>query len=175
MHASSTDKAQAQNPSSSDRNHGAVSSPPEQRSSSRSTSASSPPPINIEVLQAQSVSDALLSQCAALFSDHYGLWGEKGLQPDVHVKMGPARLKKQCLFNKDCSVVLGRMQTGELVGHAFVCRFPWGNGFAAWVAQFVVRQKKDIKALLHVCARVRLTRTTSLQGLCRRIRMLFGL
>lgn len=130
MHASSTDKAQAQSPSSSDRNHGAVSSP-EQRSSSRSVSASSPPPpINIEVLQAQSVSDALLSQCAALFGDHYGLWGERGLKPGVHVKMGAARLKKQCLFNKDCSVVLARKQTGELIGHAFVCRFPWGNGFA---------------------------------------------
>ena len=94
--------------------------------------------INYEVLRYESISEALLSQCATLFGDHYGVWGANGRKPGERVKLGPRRLKSQCLFDKNCFVVLARKQNGELVGHAFVCRFPWGDGFASWITQLVV-------------------------------------
>ena len=94
--------------------------------------------INYEVLRYDSISNAILSQCATLFGEHYGVWGANGYKPGERVKLGRHRLKSQWLFDKNCFVVLARKQTGELVGHAFVCRFLWGAGFASWITQLVV-------------------------------------
>jgi hypothetical protein len=47
-------------------------------------------------------------------------------------------LQDQSLFDETCSVVLAKKTSGELVGHAFVCRFAWGGGFASWITQLVV-------------------------------------
>ena len=81
---------------------------------------------------------AQLKECAALFGKHYGVWGPKGHKPGERVKLGAQRLKDQCLFNSNCSVALAKTQSRQLVGHAFVCRFPWGDGFASWITQLVV-------------------------------------
>ena len=63
--------------------------PPRKSGSSKAASIN----INYEVLRYDSISDAILSQCATLFGEHYGVWGAKGCKPGEHVKLGPQRLK----------------------------------------------------------------------------------
>jgi GNAT superfamily N-acetyltransferase len=107
---------------------------------------------------AESINEDLLEKCAKLFSTNYGIWGEKGVKPGKPVTLSASRLKSQYLFNpRTCSVVTAMTyKSDELVGHAFVCRFPFldGNksfwsfshraGVAAWVTQLVVR--KDMRS-----------------------------
>jgi GNAT superfamily N-acetyltransferase len=71
--------------------------------------------------------------------------GEKGVKPGKAVALSVSRLKDQYLFKSNtCSLVTAMTTTDELVGHAFVCRFAFLDGFAVWVTQLVVR--KDMRS-----------------------------
>lgn len=50
-------------------------------------------------LPASEVTSTQLDQCATLFSEHYGVWGQGAEAPGTRVKLSSARLRSQCLFN----------------------------------------------------------------------------
>lgn len=86
----------------------------------------------------------LLRACSELFSGHYGVWGERGsrvgARPGARVTMRPGRLKDTCLFDEEaCSVVVAREAEGRLIGHAFVCTFPFTNDSSCEGDQAVLR------------------------------------
>lgn len=83
----------------------------------------------VTIWDADLINENVLEKCSLLFSTDYGIWGEKGVKPGKPVALSASRLKSQCLFNpKTCSLVAAMTKTGELVGHAFVCRFPYLDG-----------------------------------------------
>lgn len=101
------------------------------------------------------VSDALLDQCARLFSTNYGVWGEKALSiskytqpgsflwricqvaesyshyfffPGQPVKMSGRRLKSQCLSIPESTVLVTCFKDEDLVGHAFATVWNFEGG-----------------------------------------------
>ena len=90
------------------------------------------------------VSEALIKECAQLFSNSYGFWNEQGCKPGGSVQLSTHRLKAQCLFDPDtCRLAVARHTSGELAGQAFYCNFlykPSGRR-VVWVTQLVVGSK----------------------------------
>ena len=108
-----------------------------------------------------------VKQCAALFSQHYGVWGALGPRPGQRVALSPARLAAACLFDDQCGVVQCRDASGgALLGHALFRRFTADavvrgaalRGPAVWVTQLVVAegargQRLASSMLLQLCTR----------------------
>ncbi|KAI6194888.1 N-acetyltransferase domain-containing protein [Aphelenchoides besseyi] len=91
----------------------------------------------------------LLEKCAKLFSENYGKWGVMGLSPGSPVKLLHSRLRSDYLFNpQTCSLITADTGVdGDVVAHAFVCSFPFLNGYAVWITQLVVRKDMRHKGL----------------------------
>ena len=92
----------------------------------------------------QDVSEALIKECAQLFSDNYGFWNDQGYKPGDSVQLSARRLREQCLFDPNtCRLAVARHTSGELAGQVFYCDFlykPSGHG-VVWVTQLVVSSK----------------------------------
>lgn len=85
--------------------------------------------LKITVWGSHLVSEEILQQCAKLFSENYGVWGKLEVKPGEPIHLSAARLRSQCLFNeKTCSLVTASLSNDELIGHCFVCRFPFEDG-----------------------------------------------
>lgn len=94
------------------------------------------------------VDDQLLSNCAKLFSENYGIWGnlappslsstfpqnpdysEPGVRPSVgkRVKMNAARLRSQCLSVPQNTVLVTCFKDSTLLGHAFATVWKYDGG-----------------------------------------------
>lgn len=80
--------------------------------------------------------DALLAECATLFSAHYGVWGEGGPRPGKQIALSPAKIRE--FVPSPGWAVLAR-RGGELVGYALGIRKVLdGFGTIDWVTQLVV-------------------------------------
>ncbi len=80
--------------------------------------------------------DALLKECAALFTAHYGVWGARGPRPGARVALSAARVR--AFVPSPGWAVLARHR-GELVGYALGVRTPVEDfGNVDWVTQLVV-------------------------------------
>ncbi|KAI1787567.1 hypothetical protein LXA43DRAFT_706421 [Ganoderma leucocontextum] len=91
------------------------------------------------------VTDEQLVQCAALFSENYGIWGSsapKPLKPGTRVKMQPKKLRAECLSDDPGSSVISMMyMDGRLVGQAFATKWSSpssGTEKIGWITQLVV-------------------------------------
>ena len=95
----------------------------------------------ITTLPAMSIDDALLSQCAQLFSQHYGVWSSSAttpLVPQSRVRMNLVRMRTNLLFNDTCGVAVYR-ERGVVLGQAFFCTFAVPElGDVRWITQLVV-------------------------------------
>jgi hypothetical protein len=72
--------------------------------------------------------DSVLEKCAKLFSENYGIWSEKGAKPGKRVVITKEGLRKNYLFNFERCFLITASIKDELIGHAFVCRFPYMTG-----------------------------------------------
>mmetsp|Transcript_7534 Transcript_7534/g.18680 ORF Transcript_7534/g.18680 Transcript_7534/m.18680 type:complete len:243 (-) Transcript_7534:306-1034(-) len=86
------------------------------------------------------VSDDQLQACAQLFSSQYGTWGHLGPKPGARVKLSAAKLREQCLFDRDTCFLVTAKIGGVLVGHAFSTTFWYepGGGCVSWITQLCV-------------------------------------
>ena len=92
---------------------------------------SSFPKLNFQVWGGESVNEDILEKCSKLFSEHYGKWGDRGIKSGKNVSLSADRLRTQYLFDpKTCSLITATTKSNELVGHAFVCRFPFREGLS---------------------------------------------
>ena len=96
----------------------------------------------------------LLDECAALYSNHYGVWSAQSPhpgRPGTRVRLSAARLKRW--FDSDDSrIALARSGT-DLVGYAIAVQMKAPRcGIVSWVTQLVVheayRQRNVAKTLL---------------------------
>ncbi|MEZ4394123.1 MAG: bifunctional N-acetyltransferase/class I SAM-dependent methyltransferase [Polyangiales bacterium] len=85
---------------------------------------------------ADDLDDALLSECAALFSSHYGVWGARGPRPGQAIALSPSKIR--AFVPSPGWAVLAR-RGGELVGYALGIRKEIDDfGTIDWVTQLVV-------------------------------------
>ena len=122
--------------------------------------------IAVTVKMRSEATSAEVAQCAALFSQHYGVWGALGARPGQRVSLSPARLAAAFFVDEQCGVVQCRDASGALLGHALFRRFTADaavrgttvRGPAIWVTQLVVaegsrRQGLASSMLLQLCTR----------------------
>ncbi|KAH7915090.1 hypothetical protein BJ138DRAFT_1176864 [Hygrophoropsis aurantiaca] len=122
---------------------------------SASTPAATKPkitlPSSFTVTEGIDVTDHQLTECAALFSAHYGVWGAGvggGLRPGTRVRMNAAKLRTQCLANPTHSALAAcHTPDGLLVGHAFATVWEFADPLhptttrkVGWVTQLVVHK-----------------------------------
>ena len=87
------------------------------------------------------INNELLLKCATLFSNHYGIWSEKGFVPGKHVKLSLDKIKQQFLFDDNTYIVIATdFATHDGIGHAIGTRFycDFLKGHASWITQLVV-------------------------------------
>ena len=89
---------------------------------------SSPPRTKISVLPSDFITKENIIRCTELFSSHYGIWGANGPAPGRPVRLSAEKLQKDYVFNDDCFLVMAESKDGDLIGHAFACRFPYRQG-----------------------------------------------
>lgn len=81
--------------------------------------------------------DSLVDQCIELYSNHYGIWGDKGVHPGKHVKLSRERLEPW--LNSDSAMLYYATQEEQLIGYAIAVRAKSKNfGTISWVTQLVV-------------------------------------
>lgn len=84
--------------------------------------------------------ETLLSACADLFSNHYGVWGSHHPKHGQRVTLTSKKLKSDYLFNKKTCFLVTASYHNQLIGHVFYCRFffPPRQGYISWITQMVV-------------------------------------
>ena len=98
------------------------------------------------------VDSALLEECAALYSNHYGLWSaQSSFSPGRRVRLSATRLR-EWLESRDSRITLARSGS-DLVGYAIAVQTKTARcGIVSWVTQLVVheayRQQNTGKTLL---------------------------
>ena len=100
------------------------------------------PPLSFLDLHTLDVSPEVLEACAALFSSDYGVWSQAGPKPGYHVKLSASKLQNLLLFDPDtCRLAIAKTLTGEVIGHAFYCNFPYkpSGQRVVWISQLVVK------------------------------------
>ena len=81
----------------------------------------------------------LLEECAALYSNHYGLWSDQASLPGRRVRLSPKRLR-DWLDSNDARITLARSGS-ELVGYAIAVQTKAAHcGVVSWVTQLVVHE-----------------------------------
>jgi 2-polyprenyl-3-methyl-5-hydroxy-6-metoxy-1,4-benzoquinol methylase/GNAT superfamily N-acetyltransferase len=80
----------------------------------------------------------LLSSCAELFSNHYGIWGSEGASPGGHVRINVDRVA--ALLQDEAAWIAAAYDGERLVGYAIAERIDADVGRVAWVSQLVVHE-----------------------------------
>ncbi|KAL1847370.1 hypothetical protein VTK73DRAFT_10375 [Phialemonium thermophilum] len=114
-----------------------------------------------ETFSGAQMTDDMCAEAAKLFSEHYGMWGQRSSKPgealfrlvsllsflltlcrkEEPVTLGASRLRQQYMpAGADCSYVRVVVD-GVLAGHAFVCRWEQGGSTVCWITQLVVRRE----------------------------------
>lgn len=82
---------------------------------------------------------ALLEECAALYSNHYGLWSRRSSSPGRRVRLSATRLR-EWLDSEDTRMTLARSGS-DLVGYAIALQTKAARcGIVSWVTQLVVHE-----------------------------------
>nr|VWO95802.1 ATP-dependent RNA helicase mak5 (EC [Ganoderma boninense] len=109
------------------------------------------------ILFGDEITDEQFVQCAALFSNNYGVWALDAptpLKPGARVRMQPKKLRAECLGSGDPkdSVLSMMYKDDQLVGQAFATKWTAGSETIAWITQLVVdaneRRKRIATSLL---------------------------
>ena len=81
--------------------------------------------------------EALLKECCDLYSEHYGIWGEKGHRPGMKVKLSIQRLRQW--FENDSATLYYALHESRMVGYAIAfSKKEHSYGVVTWVTQLVV-------------------------------------
>lgn len=85
----------------------------------------------MKVFSVNMISQELMNQSSSLFSNHYGIWSSSA-PPELvgkRVRLNNKRMKEMLLWDNDSCFMVGVfLLSGELIGHAFYCLFPFNQG-----------------------------------------------
>lgn len=83
--------------------------------------------------------EKFLRECSELYSKHYGIWGEKGVNPGKAVKLSTDKLRKW-LENDDVMIYYA-LYNDTIIGYAIAFSKKERNyGIVTWVTQLVVHK-----------------------------------
>ncbi|KAJ6441186.1 ankyrin repeat-containing domain-containingprotein [Purpureocillium lavendulum] len=91
-----------------------------------------------ETFAASQVTDAMLEEAAALFSENYGTWGAKSEHQGKPVTMTAHRLRDEFLPAGAAASYTRVKVDGQAAGHALACRWKHGGQTVCWITQLVV-------------------------------------
>ncbi|KAF8548633.1 hypothetical protein OG21DRAFT_1479135 [Imleria badia] len=95
--------------------------------------------LNYKTIEGPDICETTLEQCAELFSNNYGVWGQRPTNnKGSHVKATAAFLRQQLLTALKDTVLVVCYNRDELVGHAFATAWDYESGRVGWVTQLVV-------------------------------------
>lgn len=81
--------------------------------------------------------EELLSQYSELYSNHYGIWGDKGFRPQKQIRLSNNKLREW--LENDSVMVYYATNNEELIGYAIAYSKNEPNyGIVTWVTQLVV-------------------------------------
>lgn len=81
-----------------------------------------------------------LEQMSNLYSCHYGLWGIKGENPGINIKLSPKRLT-ELIQSEDARIAIAENKD-EIIGYAIAIQKPIDTDrIVSWVTQFVVHKE----------------------------------
>lgn len=89
-------------------------------------------------ISSKNVAEELLIRCSALFTDHYGIWGENGILPGKPVRM-PLPLLHKYISEGD-NWIATASDKDTLIAYAICNRFDTPNGKISWISQLVVHR-----------------------------------
>jgi 2-polyprenyl-3-methyl-5-hydroxy-6-metoxy-1,4-benzoquinol methylase/GNAT superfamily N-acetyltransferase len=95
----------------------------------------------------------IFTECAQLYSEHYGKWAEQGIHPGQPIKLSAKRLQEEWLAHPNSRIAIAKTHN-NIVGYAFAIQIQIPEkGLISWVTQLVVhaeyRQKGIAKRLLN--------------------------
>ncbi|UPL02583.1 hypothetical protein LCI18_013517 [Fusarium solani-melongenae] len=121
--------------------------------------------LSFQTFSQKDITDQLLQDAATLFTDHYGIWGSRSKLCGRRVKLTAKRLRDQCLpENGDCSYTTA-ISDGQLVGHAFTCRWDWDGKRVCWVTQLVVHKEHRGKGIASTLLRLSRAESDNVYGI----------
>lgn len=86
------------------------------------------------------INERLLTQCSNLYSNHYGVWSDKGIHPKRHIKLSNNRLREW--LENDNVTIYYAMHGEEVIGYAIsFSKNEYSYGIVTWVTQLVVHDK----------------------------------
>lgn len=97
--------------------------------------------ISFTIHQGVNITDAMVNDVAALFSDNYGIWGAaaQGRQQGQRVRSSPARLRFDCLPEAPARNFLVQAKDAHiLVGHVLATRWAFQGLDVCWITQLCV-------------------------------------
>ncbi|KAF3040979.1 hypothetical protein E8E12_009318 [Didymella heteroderae] len=112
-----------------------------------------PEALSFDPYSTASVTEDVMREAAALFSEEYGIWGPRAeemgrwCEPGVRIKMSRLKLRQQSLSPGTDSVLVCCRDNGGLVGHAFVTRWDDGATRVCWVTQLCVRKEYRLRGV----------------------------
>lgn len=84
--------------------------------------------------------EKFMIQCSELYSNHYGVWDDRGIKPGDHIKLSISRLR-EWLDNDNVSIYYATIND-ELIGYAIAFSKDEHNyGIVTWVTQLVVHRE----------------------------------
>lgn len=107
-----------------------------------------------EKYDGEHVTENMLQEAAVLFSENYGVWGERATNKSgSRVRLSKDRLRSQYLLDNAMCFYVRVTVNGQLAGNAFACRWTVNNKSVLWVTQLVVsrdyRERGLAKGLLN--------------------------
>lgn len=84
--------------------------------------------------------DDLISKCINLYSNHYGIWSDKGVHPGKHIRLSKERLSPW--LDSPSAMLYYATCEEQLIGYAIAIRAKSKNfGTISWVTQLVVHNE----------------------------------
>jgi 2-polyprenyl-3-methyl-5-hydroxy-6-metoxy-1,4-benzoquinol methylase len=85
------------------------------------------------------LSTGLLDDFAGLYSEHYGIWGERGIDPGKPVRLSGDRIREWLVPD---SLIVWATAFGKLIGYAIAVQSTLENlGTVSWITQLVVHKE----------------------------------
>lgn len=100
--------------------------------------------ISFTVHEGANITDAIIHDIAALFSENYGIWGaaSQGRRQGQRVRSSPARLKLDCLPEAPARNFLVQAKDADiLIGHVLATRWIFEGLEMCWITQLCVRER----------------------------------
>ncbi|KAI0751722.1 hypothetical protein C8Q80DRAFT_1099176 [Daedaleopsis nitida] len=106
-----------------------------------------------DTIDGQMNTEVHLAHCAKMFSENYGIWGQRASAPLKAGEMTAKKLRQQCLDNPYKTILAMAWENNKLVGHAFATKWKYEDRYVGWVMQLVVDNNSHLQGIASMLLR----------------------